>query len=45
MGIAERLLELRKSRNLTQRQVYNGIDMSPLGYQRYEYGERKPDYD
>ena len=45
MEIAERLLELRKSRNLTQRQVYTGIDMSPLGYQRYEYGERKPGYD
>ena len=45
MEIAERLVELRKSRNLTQRQVYVGVDMSPLGYQRYEYGERKPSYE
>ena len=42
MTFAERLLELRKSRNLTQRQVYVATDMSPLGYQRYEYGERSP---
>lgn len=44
MNISERLVELRKSRNLTQRQIYEGIRMSPLGYQRYEYGQREPGY-
>ena len=44
MTIAERLIELRKSRNLTQRQIYVGTGLSPLGYQRYEYGEREPAY-
>lgn len=44
MTFSERLLELRKTRNLTQRQVYEGVGMSMLGYQRYEYGEREPSY-
>lgn len=44
MTFAERLKELRVSRNLTQRQVYESVQMSPLGYQRYEYGEREPAY-
>ena len=38
----ERLTELRKSRGLTQKQVYEAVGMSPIGYQRYEYGEREP---
>jgi transcriptional regulator with XRE-family HTH domain len=42
MTFAERLVELRKSRGLTQKQVYEGVSMSMLGYQRYEYGEREP---
>lgn len=44
MTFSERLVELRKSRNLTQRQVYSGVSMSALGYQRYEYGEREPSF-
>ena len=44
MTFAERLLELRKSRNLTQKQVYEAVGMSALGYQRYEYGQREPAY-
>ena len=44
MNVAERLIELRKTRGFTQRQVWEGIKMSPLGYQRYEYGEREPVY-
>lgn len=44
MTFSERLIELRKARNLTQKQVYEGIGMSMLGYQRYEYGEREPSY-
>lgn len=44
MTFAERLSNLRKSRNLTQKQVYDAIGMSALGYQRYEYGQREPAY-
>lgn len=42
MSFSERLKELRSSRNLTQKQVYEAIGMSAIGYQRYEYGEREP---
>ena len=42
MPFSERLLALRKERNLTQKQVYEAVDMSALGYQRYEYGTRNP---
>lgn len=44
MTFAERLVYLRKSRGLTQKQVYEAIGMSMLGYQRYEYGQREPAY-
>lgn len=44
MTFSERLVYLRKSRNLTQKQVYEAIEMSALGYQRYEYGTREPAY-
>lgn len=44
MTFSERLVELRKSRGLTQRQVYEGVSMSMLGYQRYEYGTREPSF-
>lgn len=44
MTFAERLKELRLSRNLTQKHVYEAVHMSPLGYQRYEYGDREPAY-
>ncbi|MEY8382319.1 helix-turn-helix transcriptional regulator [Christensenellaceae bacterium 44-20] len=42
MFFSERLLELRKSRNLTQKDVYSAVGLSALGYQRYEYGQREP---
>ena len=42
MIFSERLLELRKSRNLTQKDVYSAVGLSALGYQRYEYGQREP---
>lgn len=45
MTFSERLIFLRKSRNLTQKQVYESIGMSALGYQRYEYGDRRPGID
>ena len=44
MSFSERLVELRKSRGLTQKQVYEGVSMSMLGDQRYEYGEREPSF-
>ena len=44
MSFSERLVELRKAKGLTQRQVWEGVGLSPLGYQRYEYGKREPAY-
>lgn len=44
MSFPERLLELRKEQGFTQRQVWEGIGISPIGYQRYEYGTREPAY-
>lgn len=44
MSFQKRLVELRKTRGLTQRQVWEGVGMSPLGYQFYEYGKREPAY-
>lgn len=42
MTFPERLANLRKERNLTQKQVYESVGMSMIGYQRYEYGAREP---
>ena len=42
MTFPERLTDLRKERKLTQKQVYEGVGMSMIGYQRYEYGAREP---
>lgn len=42
MSFANRLKGLRLAGNYTQKQVYEAVHMSPLGYQRYEYGEREP---
>ena len=39
------LKELRKLRNVTQRQLANDIGASERGIQQYELGERKPNYD
>ena len=44
MEFPERLVSLRKQRNLTQKDVYASVGMSMLGYQRYEYGTREPAY-
>ncbi len=44
MSFGKNLLKLRKSRNLTQKQVYTAVGLSAIGYQRYEYGEREPAY-
>lgn len=42
MSFSERLREIRISLNLTQKQVYDAVGMSAIGYQRYEYGDREP---
>lgn len=39
------LKELRKSKNLTQKQLAVDIGASERGIQQYELGERKPTYD
>ena len=44
MDFSERLRALRTERNLTQKDVYKAVGMSPIGYQRYEYGDREPAY-
>lgn len=38
MIFSERLVNLRKQRNLTQKEVYDGIMVKGSSYQRYEYG-------
>jgi len=41
----ERLIELRNKNNLLQKDVAAATDLSVVGYQRYEYGTRKPTSD
>ena len=45
MTLQERLVEIRKSRNLTQKQLAAGVNISEVGLQNYENGRRKPAYD
>lgn len=45
MTLPERLVEIRKSRNLTQKQLAAGVNISEVGLQNYENGRRKPAYD
>ena len=44
MLFSERLRELRSNRKLTQKDVYTAIHVSPIVYQRYEYGH-SPSYE
>lgn len=41
----ERLIEIRKQYNLTQKQIADGINVKESQYQKYEYGYNKPRYD
>ena len=41
----ERLIELRKTRHLTQKQVAEGASITEVAVQNYESGRRKPNYD
>jgi len=45
MTFPERLKEIRVRKHLTQKDVYEAIGMSMLGYQRYEYGTREPAFE
>ena len=45
MPVGERLRELRKSKDLTQAQVAEGINCTPAAYNRYETGELQPPTD
>ena len=39
---SERLKEISKIKNLTQKQIAIGTDMAERQYQFYEYGKREP---
>ena len=40
--LAERLEELKESRNLKQKEIASAVGVPLRTYQRYEYGEREP---
>lgn len=44
-NFGEHLKELRKNRNITQKQLANAIGASERGIQNYELNQRKPTYD
>ena len=44
MTLMDRLKELRKNRNVTQKQVAENIETGERNYRRYEYGESDPTY-
>ena len=43
--VNERLKELRKTNNVTQKHVANSIDIAVRHYQDLEYGKVKPSHD
>lgn len=43
--IADRLIDLRKQKGVTQRQVYTAIGIGERNYQSFEYGTVKPNHD
>ena len=45
MTFSERLLQLRKEKNITQKQLASALNLSAVGIQNYEGGRRKPAYD
>ncbi len=40
----ERLKDLRKNNNVTQKQLADLLEMSERAYQNYEYGNREPNF-
>lgn len=45
LDFAEHLRELRKSRNITQKQLATEINVAERNYQSFEYGKVKPSFD
>ncbi len=45
LNFGEHLKEIRLSKNLTQKQLATLIGSTERGIQRYEAGERKPNFD
>ncbi len=45
MNFAERLKRIRKDCNLTQKDVYEKLNISPNGYASYEQGRTEPNID
>jgi transcriptional regulator with XRE-family HTH domain len=45
MNFAEHIRNIRKSKNLTQKEVAEGIGVDECVYQRYENGKAKPSFD
>lgn len=44
MTFAKRLIELRKSKGISQKELANYIDVSPSLVGMYEQGRRKPSF-
>ena len=42
MNFSEHLLELRKKKGISQKDLAKALNIAPRAYQRYEYGEREP---
>lgn len=42
MEFSQRLKEIRKENNLTQKDVYEKLEISPNGYASYEQGRTEP---
>ena len=45
MTFSERLVHLRKEKNITQKQLAADLNLSEVGIQNYEGERRKPAYD
>ena len=45
MTFSQRLIQLRKENNLTQKQLAAELNLSEVGIQNYEGERRKPAYD
>ena len=45
MDFADRIVDLRKTHGLTQKQLASGLNLSEVGIQNYEGRRRKPAYD
>jgi len=45
MLFSERILRLRQEAGLSQRKIAEELGLSLLGYQRYEMGTSKPNFD